>query len=434
MVGTGGLFTRLGLFLGEINAINIQRNTTLDSAVTAILGQYQSAQQEIVNGITNDAASYQQTPIGWLTALQNDAVNTVIAQVNDDTPLTSLTLTAALKVLISQMTSSVDTLTQPTVSQTVNTPGTNYGNAVFTASLLDTDGKTQYYVYAEALTATVTSDAGRGATEYQEPLQILGIPTVDNLSWLWPQGSGANISTNITDAAVDGIVTNGNWDNWTSNIPDDWVDLVAVPGTTLLRGTTPYRGTYNLEFIGNGSELTSIYQEVTLQPNTVYCINYWVKRTSISAGVLRIRLTNSANTTLTDDNGASLSSSVTILSGTSTSYTSKQFWFCTPKILPTVTRLFIELTTAATAAGVLDISMFALTPGIPLYTAGPYVAIFSGSIQSALNDYYTLSVANNGGTTSFVPALNRLLNITSLTGIKFPTQASGSVSNSLITI
>jgi hypothetical protein len=434
LTGTGGLFTRLGLLLGGINEVNVQRNTTLNTRVTNILAQYLTNQQAVIAPITSDEAQYRQTQNTWLQSLQNDAINTVISMANDDTPLTQLTLSNALKLIIQQMVDSGNTLQQPVVSATVVPNVNNYGDTQICASLTNELGLTNYMVNCETISATCTADAGNGATIYQEPFQFQGWPVVDPLYYTWPGGSGCNASVQTTNAAqTGGIVTDGNFSSWSGNTPLEYTINVGTAGTTIFKGVSPVRGSFNLQYTGNGSELTSISQELSnLTPNSVLGVSFWAKRSSgAAAGVLQIAITDGSGTTLTDDQGNACAKSVTVSSGLTTSYSAQYNIFALPKVLPTVIQIRIRLTTAVTNAETVSVSLLQITPTTLLYQGGVRVFTFSGATQAAIGDRANINVLSNISTSGFIPSLSRILNLRQL-NLAMPSSLTPSISNSLI--
>ena len=158
----------------------------------------------------------------------------------------------------------------------------------------------------------------------------------------------------------------------------------------------------------------------------------WAKKSAGAiAGVLRVRLTDGSGVTISDDAGNSNSFVNTISSGFTTSYAAYNTYFVTPKVLPTSYRISIDLSTAITTSEYIDIDLMAFVTATSLYAGGPSINAFSGGGQAAINDKYTAVVANSGGTTSLLMGVERLLSMRA-SGLKFPSAASGTISNSLI--
>lgn len=424
-LGQGGMGVRLGRWLGAVNQVNTFRKATTDTRVTQVLSAYQTNEQIAVDSLIQARDSYRQVHTTWLQTFANDATTSTVEQVNRDSPLTSKTITVALAKLIASMKANSQAFSRPTTSLAVTPYASNYGSAVLAGSLTDTDGTPLDMVLPESLTATVTGDAGRGSTAYSEPVQVVGLPSVDGLSYDWPQGSSANKSLTIADGATTTLVTNGGFDTWptATAAPTGWTIGVGTANTTVVRNASVIvRGAYSCQFVGTGAELTQIYQPITgLAPNTVYCLNVWMRRSAgAAAGVVRLRLADGTLTTIANDNATANSSSITVSSGLTTIYVAQTIFFQTPKVLPSVVNLVLELTTAVTNTESVYFDLGSLVAATQLYAGGPFVAAFSGATQSAINDYWTIAVTNAGGTTAFVPALDRIFNLRQ-NGLKFPT-------------
>ena len=184
-------------------------------------------------------------------------------------------------------------------------------------------------------------------------------------------------------------------------MPNQWtVGGAGVAGTDILKGSSPYDGSYDLEFLGDASTFSSVYQTFNsagrtnskLVPNGVYAISFRIKSPSVpNAGVLAISLMDGAGTQMTDDAGNNLLYSLT-LSGISTSdYVAYTAFFRLPKVLPANgIRLYVRLTTAIQSTKLIHIDHLAMgvatqlyntsgqaTPGIGNPAGGPFVACFS---------------------------------------------------------
>lgn len=436
LTGTGGIFTRLGKLAGGINEANTARASTLTARVEAIDNQYEAAQQSVVDSIYSQRDSFISSSTSWLTYLQQLAQDTMITQANADTALSELTLTKALELLISQMEDTSDSINRPTISATV-TDGTNTGTGKLVTTTTDGDGLPLDYMYAETITAKCTADGytAGGGTAGQETFTITSpLQTESVLDEDWPQGSGTSITVNALDATLTTglLLTDGNFENWSTNTPTNWSITTGTAGTTVFKGSDPYVGAYNLKFVGNGSELTAIRQTVAnLQPKTPYLFNCWVKTDgSVAAGVLNIRLIDGGGSAITDAQGGANSISLTLSSATS-SYVALNGVFRLPAIVPDTVQIEIRLSTAATNTEVINLDAASLQEMTQLYDGGPWVGICAGAVDFAINDSFSIAAANNLTTTSFVRSLDRLFDLRGL-GLKIPSAASETVLDSLI--
>lgn len=441
----GGLFRRVGRMTYVLNSVNSFRGTadlsaasivSLGVGTTNILGQFASADQQLMDLLYTNLESARSALSGYTFFLSQLASNTVVEMANDDTPLFSKTPFDALTLLIAQMTTNSESVNANTVSVSVATGSSNTGTAVCIASVKGPNGKDREYVIAEAITLTASTDSqSASATAGQESWAITS-PVVqgDQLSWDWPKGSGS--STALTASAVDGsqqLLANGNFETWTvSNIPDLWTVLVGAAGADILRSSTVFAGTYALSFLGDGSTLTAVRQvfndssagtATKLLPNTVYAINLWV-RVSVTpaAGVLKVTLTNSAGTAMTNDAGTTLEISKA-LTAVSTTWVAVNGFIQTPRVMPAEPQyLKIHLSTALTSGRTVYIDNLTLARATEIYPGGPYVAVFPGATATVKNDTFTLTVANDWGG-AFQKAFQRIFDMRSL-GLAIPSNAS----------
>ena len=441
-VGTGGLFERIGLLAGAINTLNTERGSTLNTRFTNIDAQYQSAQQEVVNSLWTTRDSARTSGNTLYSALVSLANNTVIEQVDDEQALTTKTVSAALTQLVTEMESDLEYIRQPSTGNTVTAGGSNVGDAEIVVSLLDGEGLSRDYVFAEDITITATNDSSRGATAFRESFSAVGEPSVATTAYNWPQGSGASTTLTAVDAAQDGIVTGGAFEgSWisTNTPPSPWSIQTGTAGTTVFRGSTPARstGTYNLRLTGTGAaENTAVEQTVTTslgtQPLAAVAFCCQVKTDSTpAAGVLTARLVDGSNSTISDEAGNS-NAITKDLTGVSTDYEAFKGTFRLPNDVPDVIKLQIYLSTAITSGRSVDIDLVQMVVPSPLYNGGPYVSVFSGTTASVKDDTYTVAVTNDGDTGDFCRSLDRIYGLRDL-GVRIPSSGSPTINDSLIT-
>lgn len=434
LVGTEGIFPRWGKIGKEWNRTVSGFGSALSVGTEAIWDEYVSNDQIAIDNLNANRESYRTVHSAYLQNLLNAATNTALEQCNRQATLSSKTLAVALSTLIAEMKSSSDSIARPTVTASATPWASNAGDAVLNASVTNEFGAPLDLVLAETLTFTVTADNANGGTEYSETVTVTGPPAKSVFAWDWPGGSGTSTSVRIFDAAVDDILTNADFADWTAtNTPDDWTVVTGTVGTHILRSTSVVRGDYSLQLVADGSTLITLKQAVDLEPNTVYAFNAWMKMSALdSSGVFRIRLTNSSGTTLTDDAGTSLSYTRNTNGNIGTSYTQVQTFFATPRNLPTTT-VYLEMgyTTSPASPKTLNIDMVGFDEADQVYRAGPFVKMFSKSNANPRNDYQTLAVANSANTVSFCRMLDRWFNLRGL-GLYFPSASSPTIADSLL--
>lgn len=435
LTGTGGLFTRIGKFLNIINVVNTLRGTTLVGDIDE-LGDNYNDDRDLYTGIESAFSGYQSQQGGFLSYLRTKAQTTLVEQVNADNPLTEKTVTAALKELISQMDGASATVDKNTVSGSATAGSSNNGDGICTVLCKGTDGKATENQLAEDIIVTCTSDAQVSGTAGREGFRARGEAAVtDRLSHLYPAGSGCNKSLvailATSDVADGNLLTNSDFEDFTTaNTPDDWTIAVGSAGSDIKEDSSDqYSGSKCLELDGDGATLSQIYQAVTLEPNTRYSFNCFVKFDSTpAAGALVIDLHDGSSVIADDestDNTASLD-----LTGVGTSFESFSGTFITPRVLPSTVRIRIRLSTAISNTSSLFLDHLSLGESTELYAGGPSIAIHSGATDFVKEDYFTVATTNNNAG-SFQDGFDKLFDMRGKR-LVLPSDSSGTISDGLI--
>jgi hypothetical protein len=453
---SGGLLVRLGhLFGGVIDTIALRGGNpttrvlsganfakrcvnTIDPDFAASV-----ALPQPIDGLMSSLSSFQSALGSILTDFQNRAKNTIIAMVNIDTqaasPLgslsqltTGMTLQQALAILASQMVTSSDSVQAATVVAGAQTAvGTPIGNAIIVLSLKTPTGLLLQLPFPETITFKVTGDVQSGSVQGNEPFLVLGQAAVsDQMSMLWPGGSGCSVNLNAIDGSksnsTNNLLQNSDFATATTgNIPDNWTIGIGAAGTDIFQTSS---GTYTpgggaLQFTGTGSALLDAVTQsfgttpvatvggggtiTTLKPDVVYHVNLWLKCSATpSAGVVELALTDGSaypGVVLLDDQGNS-NLFTKSLTAVSTSYVNVQGSFRTPAVLPTTTpvaKLRVRLSTAIDSGKSVYIGRLSLTPAAQLYPGGPFCSIHSGStrvINGLAPDTWTIAITNTYST------------------------------------
>lgn len=454
LVGTGGLLTRMGRDGGMTNAVNAFRGTadlSGASIVSAGVGfnhieaQYQSSRQDLADGIYAALTSYRGVHGQVLTYLQQHASNVLQQMFSDDGSIRVLTNQSALTALISQMNAASSTVQTNTVSVSTATGGSNAGTAAIGASVKNFDGTTLQYPFAEVINFSATSDSQTGtAVLGSESWTVNGaISQPDFLAYNWPLGSAltATMQT-INPSGSLNLLVNGPMENWTTNVPNNWVVDVGTAGTTIFQGTSTFRGgAFGLQFTGTGSELTAVKQQFgnssgtsyVLLPDTVYAFSCWAKVSTVSseAGVLSVSIVDNTGTVVNNAAGGANTIATTLLGTVGTSFVNIKGFFQTPAVLSaSAYYLRIKLTTALTNATLLIVDDVCMAIPKQLYAGGPYVAIFPGNTAVVIGDSFTATVANNFAG-AFQTIFQRWFNMSSL-GLTLPNSGSPTISDSLV--
>lgn len=448
-----GLIDRIGYLLGGLNDVNALLGGTATSGVTAnwvtranaLDTRYGAspAQQKVLDSLYQSLTSWQGSQSGFLTAIRKIAQDTLVEMVHADTPLASKTVANAMAVLIQQMVGASASVNASAVAAGAQASvGSPTGTPSIVTSLLRKDGLTREYAIPETIRFTCTSDSGTGSTAGREPFSVTTPAAVsDTLAWNWPAGSGSTKSITAVDSSVDAganVLTNSDFESFTTNTPDNWSVVVGAAGTDILAAgsSDAFDSTSNaLEFTYNaGTPLSSIVQTLnnvsgstgTLKPSTVYCINSYMKKGSSGLtgnGTVEISLVDGSNTQVTDDAGNDCKITQ-VAADLTTSYAAVKGSFVTPKVMPSTYKIRVRLSVAIADSGEsVFIDNLAITEGTELYVGGPVVALFTGATNPVKGDAYTVAITNTYG--AIQKGFDRLFNMRSL-GLQLPSDSGGS--------
>lgn len=464
LTGTGGLFVRLGAIFKAIDSVadflgtgDLSAGGLLSVGVQAtnILTEFASNEQFVVDSLFSQRDAVRDAPATYMSYLRGLAETTIIEQAHRDVTLVSKDIDTALREVITQMAngniySPANDVDASTVSGSFGSVAGLFGSAgvgtgAGVVSVLRPDGRANEHVYAEVLDLVCDVDGQSGGTARSESFTVKGEPAKDALAFDWPGGSGSSTTLTVVDADIDAgtnLLTNGNFEDQTSNLPDNWALLVGTAGTTLLTETTTVNRTgKSVEFVGDGGgTLTSIAQTfdsatgttAELKPNTVYqwCI-FIRKSAGLAAGSMNIRLLDSSNTVISDD--AATANSATLAHGSiTTSFAAWTGTFVTPKDLPTTVKVGIRVSVALTSGESVFVDDFTFTEATQLYTGGPYVSLHAGATDFIAGDKFALTVANNYAG-EFQQFFQRCFDMLSL-GLQLPSDTGGTetIADSLI--
>lgn len=473
LTGGGGLFDRLGLIFGGLDDINALRGGAATARVLstadfndrrdALFAEYADGTPlaSVIDGVDADLVAWKKAQQRWFTSMKTLAQDTLIAMADADAPLSSKTVAAAMKELIKQMASSGDDVNASAPSAgSASAVGSPTGNPQFVFSVSGGSGVNREYILAETMRIEVTSDAyGAGtATARNEAVKVTGAALQsDTFSELWPDGSGANKSLNLTDSMSDNgtsgnLLVNSSFETFTtSNKPDNWITTAnsTVAGTHLIKEDSVIYGdggAHSLQIKGDGSVLVTLRQQFdttssttadsggspqVLAARTPYAVGFWCRNDSNpAAGVLRVALVDGSGNVINDDNGTANSFTVTLTS-LGTSFVFKQGVFRLPAAVPSTVYLEFKTTTAQTSGRITYIDGLALAKMTELYTGGPYMAAFAASTNPAVGDRWTVAMSNTQG--AMQAWFERCFGMRAL-GLQLPSDTGGSetVADSLI--
>lgn len=433
-INIDNLFIRLGKLMGYARSVRVKADPLIASVQTVMNAFDTTAYRNDVSAISNLANLTSGIPsflgVNMYGTIQNSITQHIVNTVKTEGGVYDGTIQTALKALRDAMIDNGDSLKAVATSTISVTSATNQGSGEFITNILRSpsgDGIALQELYTENISALCTSSgnsqnfgvASFAFTGLQRVIESntqcpQGEPTVFGGSGLKNliQSSSASIVSS-TGQSGNNILTNGDFETWTSNVPRNWTIVAGTAGTQVLQGTVPARGNYNLQLVGNGSTLTRLRQQIAsssgapynIFAETTYSLSllYRTASVSLSTGIVKIEIR--------DSTGNSVSPAITINLATmsTTDYTLVSTTFSLARgSVPTSLYLDIYSTTAIANTKQLYIDELLLTPMIELYSGGPKVIITNGTTDWNVGDSCVLSVlsdSTSGGT--FIKAIQR---------------------------
>lgn len=474
-------FRRLGGLYAAVERINEVRGAEVPAMIDDLAAGY-AGDLAVIDGLYASLASYQSSHSGFLAALAALAGRTVADAIDDDEPIASSAVSAALAELVSRMEDAGQSVAPNTVSAVAVPSPANAGNPAWVLGVRAASGRVLENLFAEDLTATCTADGqpGGSATAGSESIAVAGqAAATGGLDWRFPRGSGAAAGLTVVDASRDAVggpsqwLTNGDFDSWSGSFPSDWQIAAATAGNQVQKGLNDFTGADSLAFVGDDATLTFAFQEfgvdtpITFTPLRQVAWNLWARLDVLpAAGVLEVSLCDGNGSIIADDQGTPNAYAYSLpagLGGWGGSPWGSGGWgvgsggggwgefawgdnpwganvgppfvplggmFRTPRALPPSVRFRIRLSTALSSGSTLTIDRVALAEPVSLYVGGPKAAVFAGSVNPVVGDEWTIRVLNNrrGG---FQTAFDRLFGMRSL-GLLLPSNVTPTIPDSLI--
>lgn len=452
LTGPESLFVRLGHIFATFDLVNTQRGTDLPPHIDTIQADFDTTNQDIIDNIYTNLLTQQNSASSLPSSLRSISEKLVTEMVNDDLPQSSLSsLSVCMQALIDQMNDNSESVQACHASASVTPSPSNNGNANVIIGLLGANGLLQENTFKELIIGTVDADSQTGgARSGSERITFIGqYPINDALSWLYPVGSGGSVGLACINASlsqqrgVQNHLNNSDFELWTvPNIPNAWNILVGTAGTSIKQSTTEkYDGSSSLEFVGDGTEETTIYQQFAistssgdtsaiLTPITQYAFNAWIKTDNVPAqGELTISLSDSSGNILSDVQG-NQAKTVIDLTTIGTEFTPVYTFIRTPRIIPAQTRFTIALTTPLPSGTSLFIDRLAMAQPTVMYQGGPSIAAFSGASALIRGDSFSIDVHNDYAG-KFQRTFERFFNMRQL-NLLLPSSDSPTISDDLI--
>ena len=479
--GTGGLFVRLGKLFQLVKAIETFQGTCreeIDDVSDVFVGDVAALWQ--ITPLTDSRESFAFPMSVQVEAISNICKTVLVEAVKDGLNLQPTSFVHALELLIKDMKSgSTKTIASGSSTNTIYVEANTISETVATTSIVSGGGtmivanympmsklatsvqKQNQGVFAEALRVECIQDESSGTDPGKELFHVTGKERKPTANQEWPLGSGTNITCSVMSAGATNRISNpyGNmlvnsgFDLWSSATePIRWVaDHSRASGSWSNGGTdsdadkmeqkninfTP-DGDYSLEFNGDGTEKHRVYQVfgaasgtlARVAPDSTYVFSCRLRSTSgtISSGVISASLANASYT--------SISTATTTLDFSSTNITDSAWvhvtgvWQTDTQDIGSDIRFVLQMTTALQNGKSLLIDELVLGKPHPLYAGGPAIAIVRGSADYLIENYFTLTIANNNS--SEMQKYFRKLLDTEISGVSLPVAGGTEMADSLI--
>lgn len=320
---------------------------------------------------------------------------------------------------------------------TVGTPGTTCSmtvSEVQTVAISGTPTGAFYYLkYTDASSkvyVTVPLAYNASGSDVQSALRSLpGLSAITVVT----TGTTPNYTHTITFTGAGGNITQlTSINDMTGGAP------VITHGTTTNGTSQVFAGNSAVYFTSNGSELTTLQQQVTLQANTAYAISLWACCDVVpGAGVITIDLVDGVGGTVVAD-AQSVNNSITFnASALLTTWQhlktlqASECVFRTPATLPTAVYLRIRISTAVTNTRKVFFDSVAMAALTEMYAGGPLLAAFAGSKSFSTADTFTVTTTNDRAGV-LLEYMQRSCDLASL-GLLLPSSGSPTIPDSVCT-
>jgi len=444
---------RLGSLFGYANNVYTVTSPLWDtgSNIDTVLALYDGTdfRQDAANlaPLTNYSTGLSSTlGVPVYSAIQQSITATIINEMRDLYGAYDGTMTTALRKLRDQMIADdykFQAVGTSSVTYTATSGNQGTGSVLVRAFRPASSSLYLQEMYNETIrmNCTVGGDIGNFG---EATFAFTGFSSYAMNNIAWPGGSGLNTTVQATSAAITAsvgapgvsILANGDFESWSSNTPRAWTIVTGTAGTQVTQGSTPFRGTYALQFVGNGSTLTRIRQQIasgsgaptSVQAETDYALTFYARVASATTGTVVVALRDASGTTV--------GSAVTLnLASLTTTYALQSVTFSIAKsALPTTLYLDIFSTAAIANTGTLMIDELVLAPMTRLYAAGPSVLITCGAKDWAADDSGTIAAVSDPSTTGkFMKGFARWVGA-ERQGIYLPLTGTNTLADTLVTI
>ena len=248
-------FSRFGKAVDAYDKLLTATGTTLDAEFQQILDAFNSDSADIklsIDGQISTIKSFQSISRSQIQSLLIPAMESLITQYVIDDTGQEQSLSSALDEFIDQMIAGSESVQDSTISSSVSSVGTAYGDGVLFVSLRDSLGRNQENVFAE----NIDIDCSLVTTANSASFSVQSDISYDSVHHLYPNGSNLNSSIS-TVSASGGLIPNSIMDTASTidaNIPSGWQGSATTTSSfttdkqdTIVIAGTPTGGYYYIQ-------------------------------------------------------------------------------------------------------------------------------------------------------------------------------------------
>ena len=285
MIDYNTFFTRLGKFIKEVNLkFPIQYPVLLGSGQGAdeILDQFGN-RRDLVTGLQSDYEGFALNVESWISTI-NSYFNRLLADFQLELNSNASDPSTILDDFITQMREDLIYVTGNLVSGYITNRST-YGNGQLLIGFLNSEGYIDERCKNQKIRALCTSDKHTGSNAGSEYFELTGYPVEAAESYkIQGDGNGPSLGT----IQGNSLIANGDFENWTSGIPDGWTTSSGSIDTELEETNDSYYGDSALLLTGSASLLQDVSGSVFV--DTVYAAAFNIKRTAAVVAGTSIRI------------------------------------------------------------------------------------------------------------------------------------------------
>lgn len=389
---------QLGAIIAEITRLDGVQSDCLivgqNYGADYVLNKYEAANRnDLTVGVYARYQGFASQVRGWETALLSLANATIIdlATSLNCSPSVSVVLPLLYKDMVAN-TKRVQL--NAVAAGSPSAWGSNTGNGNIVTSITDVNSVTNEHIVADTIMIRCVADKNTNGATSLDRFSMDGSGTVASTSYATKK---ARLGGSLTMAEASTILLNGSFEDFTvTNTPDNWTIDNGTVTTNILEETSAVfiTGTSALFLKSDATAATiKLHQNITGVLGTKYAIQVQLKKTggSFSSTSSRLAITVKGTGISTVDVFASADPGTAL----TTSYVKYSAVVNLPTVVPSDLNVEIAWTVAngVTSGQGVYVDQITMSPMVEFNHV--WYALFRGSTDFLVNDYFTLANTND---------------------------------------